>query len=675
MAKHEKQYFAAKEDASEVVEVLQRRMDAWYNDLTANGYLEKLKRSWAAYHGAFYDSEGGDHQISFTGEQGELIQLPVNHYKNIATHLHNMTTSNRPSVKTRATNTDYKSMTQTILADGLLDYYLREKKLEEYLRTAAEHAIVFGEGYIKLEWDATSGEVVDYNEDTKADIREGDVKFSNLSPFDVVRDSYREDNDHEWIICRTYKNRYDLIAQFPDLEEPLLAIDGKDKKILKLSKAFYDTTELVPVYEFYHNKTAAMPDGRYILFASEDAILYDSALPYRMLPVFRIAPSNIIGTPYGTTPMFDLLPLQENLNMLYSVVASNQNAFGVQNVLAPKGAGLITSQLSGGLNLVEYNPNLPKPEPMNLTHTPPEIFNMINMMKSDMETLSGINSVTRGSPEASLRTGTALALVQAQAVQFASGLQASYVRLIENVCTATIKMLQDFADVPRVAAIVGRANRAYMKSFNGQDLSKINRVIVEIANPISKTTAGRLEIATQLLQQKQIKNVDQFFTVLNTGRLDSMIEGDQAELLLIRAENERMLEGEAVQAMALDSHILHIVEHKALMADPDLRRDEGLVQLVGDHIKDHVDMLRTVDPDILTLIGQQPLQEPQMASPPEGEFQKMPGEENLATAEQLAAQMRELPVGPAQVANLPKMPTPPPPFEGMPTTPGGNVPE
>lgn len=676
--KNDSVYFAAKEDPSDTICVLQKRVQNWTNELIGNGYLDKVKRSWAAYHGAHFDDKTS-HKVSFGGDQGELVRLPVNHYRNIALHLHNMTTSNRPSVKTRATNTDYKSQTQTILADGLLDYYMREKRLEEYLRLAAEYAIVFGEGYVKIEWDATAGELVDFNEDTNTDIYEGDIKYSNLSPFDVVRDSSREDNDPDWLVIRTYKNRYDLAAKYPELKEEILSIETKDKEYTYLGNFIEDDTDLIAVYEFFHKRTDSLPDGRYLVYVSEKAVMYDGALPYRVMPVFRISPANILGSPYGYTPMFDLLPLQDTVNMLYSVIATNQNAFGVQNVMIPKGSDLIVSQLVGGLNVIEYNPNLGEPKPLNLTNTPAEIFRTIQMLIQDMETLSGINSVTRGQPEASLQSGAALALIQAQAVQFASGLQASYVRLLEDVATATIKILQDYASVPRVAAIAGKSNRTYMKEFTGDDLAMINRVIVEVSNPVSRTTAGRLEMANQLLQMGVVKNSEQYFTVLNTGRLDSMIEGEQAELLLIRAENERMMEGEEVPALALDQHSMHIMEHKVLLADPDFRRDPQLSGRVLSHIMEHINLLKSTDSDLLAMIGQQPLQNPAEAqasipAPVEQvgpETQKVPGEQalDLANPENMASMQQALPVGAEVTAQVAEMPQPPAPMQDMPINP------
>lgn len=674
----ESKYFAAKNEASEVIVSLQRKVDSWTSEISDNGYLEKVKKSWYMYHGAHF-GESSSHKITFSGDQGELVQLPVNHYRNIAQHLLNMTTANRPAVKTRASNSDYKSQTQTILADGLLDYYMREKRLEDYLRQAAEYAIVFGEGFVRLEWDATSGEVVDFNEDTMTEIRQGDLKYTNLSPFDVIRDSTREDQDHDWLVVRTYKNRYDLSAKYPELEEEILAVKTKDQLNGYLRTAGEDSTDLIPVYEFFHKRSDSLPDGRYIIYVSEDAIVFDGALPYRDIPIYRISPANILGTPYGYTAMFDLIPLQDNLNSLYSVIATNQNAFGIQNVLVPKGSDIVTSMLAGGLNMLEYNPNLGKPEPLNLTNTPAEIFRTIQMIEQNMETLSGINSVTRGQPEASLQSGAALALIQAQAVQFASGLQGSYIKLIEDVSTATIKILQDYASAPRVAAIAGKYNRAYMKEFTGEDLVTINRVIVEVANPVSRTTAGRLEMANQLLQMKLIKTPEEYITVLNSGRLDTITQGDQAELLLIRAENERMMDGEEVLTMPLDSHSIHILEHKAILADPDLRKNATLVQMVLNHIMSHINDLKTVDAEILQMVGQQSLAPPPAAPAPEmgaplapEEISKVPGEQSLTLAnpDNMAAMQEALPIGEASNPMPVQMPTPPAPFNGMQTNPG-----
>lgn len=665
-------YFAA-DESDKTASAILKKAEFWGKALITTSYLEKCKNCWRAYNGNYY-ADGG-HSITFGGEQGELAQIPVNHLRNIGQHLKNMITANRPSLEAVANNTDYKTLAQTKLANGLLNYYMSEKKLEEYLVTAVEYSIVLGEGFIKIEWDSTSGSEYGFNEETKTMIYEGDIKFTNLSPYDVIRDTSREDQDHDWLAIRTFKNRYDLIAKYPEFENEILGVESKDKGSAVFTSVADNDTDLIPVIEFYHKRSEALPDGRYMIFISADAVFYDGPLPYRFMPIFRIAPANIIGTSFGYTPLFDLMPLQEAVNGLYSTALTNQNAFGVQSILVPKGSDVTAQSLTGGLNLIEYPEGMQKPEALQLTSTPAEIFRFMEMLIGDMETLSGVNSVVRGNPEASLESGAALAMIQAQAVQFASGLQQSYIRLIEDVGMSIIELLQDFATVPRVAAIIGKSNRSYMKEFIGEDLTSIKRVRVTVANPLSKTTAGRMEIANNLIQMGLVKNLSDYFTVLNTGSLDSITEGEQSELFLIKSENEEMMDGKEVTVTAIDEHLIHIQEHRSLIADPKLRKNPQLVALVLDHIQKHVDALRTTDPSLLQLLGQQPLPpaQGQPGEPQQAPEQGQPTQEAMQQAQQNSQIVTEpLPVGVEQANEVrqPNMPNPPAPFQNLPTNPG-----
>lgn len=606
-------YFACK-PSNELADIVLGKSETFYNILNRNNYLNKIRKMWRFYYGIFGDVSG-DHQINFTGDMGELVTLPVNHFRNLAQHIYTMITSNRPIMEARSINTDYKSLSQTYLANGILDYYMREKGLENALKHACEMSIVMGAGFIKMDWNATAGEAYDADpENGKLDY-EGEIEFSVHSPLDVVTDGTKEQWDNEWVVVRTFKNKYNMMAKYPEYAEKIKDLPTKSQMSSYYSLSIWsnDNTDDVPVYEFYHAKTEAVPDGRYMLFLSPDIAPIDMPLPYRVVPIFRIAPNNILGTPYGYSPMFDVFPLQEGINALYSTIMTNQNAFGVQNIWLPKGADLAYSSIEGGLNIME---STVKPEAVNLTQTPAEIFKFADMLIQAAETLSGVNSVARGNPEPSLKSGNALALVQSMAIQFVSGLQQSYVQLIEQTGTSLIQILKDFALTPKIVALVGKNNKSYLKEFTGEDLNSINRVIVDMGNPLSKTIAGRVQMADNLLQYQLIKDPLQYFQVLNTGRLDSMFEGEMSELLLIKAENERLMDGEQVQAVALDKHSQHIKEHKNTLADPDLRKDPGLVQNVLAHIQNHIQLLQTTDPNILQMIGEQPIAPPPPPMPP-----------------------------------------------------------
>jgi len=269
--------------------------------------------------------------------------------------------------------------------------------------------------------------------------------------------------------------------------------------------------------------------------------------------------------------------------------------------MAPKSNNLSVTQLAGGLNFIEYDVQAGKPEALNLTSTPPEVFNFLGMMEHTMETISGVNSVARGNPDASLKSGAALALVQSMSIQFAQQLQQSYVQLLEDVGTSTINILRDFASVPRIAMIAGKHSRGMMKEFTGADLSEVNRVIVDIGNPMTRTTAGKVELAQMLIQAGLVENTDQLLQVIQTGNIDPIIEGKTLELLSVRAENEALSEGNQVQVIITDEHLLHIVEHKAIISDPAIRDDATVVQTVTDHIIEHYKFLS--DPSIAMLLA------------------------------------------------------------------------
>jgi len=618
-------YFANK-PAEDCANVLMAKAQSWLNVMENNYYLEKIRRCWAAYYGAYLGDMASGHEITFTGEQEELVNLPVNHFRNIVQHILSMTTSTRPSLDAKAINTDYKSLTQTILANGILEYYLREKGLEEIFKRAIEYAVVLGSGYVKMGWDAYAGEIYDYADDGSP-LYEGDVTFVNLSPFDVIVDGSKEDNNHDWMLTRCYKNKFDLAAKYPELFDEIISIPSKnDLNKYRFLTLTTDQTDDISLFEFYHKKTESVPNGRYMLICGENTVLYDGDLPYRFIPVFRVSPSDIMGTPYGYTNMFDLLPLQEAVTSLYSTIMTNNSAFGVQNILVPRGSDINYTQLAGGLNAIDYNPQVGEPKPLQLTATSPETYQFLGQLVKDMETLSGVNSVTRGSPDSSLKSGTSLAMVQSMAIQFISALQGNYVILCERVGTGLIKMLQDFAVTKRaITVIAGKSNRTLVQEFSSDSISSINRVAVSIGNPLARTTAGRVEMAKELLQMGLIKTAAEYIMVINTGELDTMYEGENHELLLIRSENERMMTKEPVSVISIDAHKTHIVEHKALLADPDLRADEDLVKIVTDHIQAHINALRTTQPDLLQLIGEQPLNPPQAPGPMPGPHPMPPG--------------------------------------------------
>jgi hypothetical protein len=607
-------YFASQDQQSLAPE-LQKRIDSYYQYLSESGRLAIYRKSYDTYYG-----HAGNHRsdgISRSGDQGELSLLHSNEYANLVRHTITLTTSSRPAMECRAANSDYKSQAQTILGNGLLEYYLKESHLEKHLIQAVEIALILNCAWIVAEWDTTLGNELGADSETGEIIRDGDIKYSTKTPLDVIFDYSRENaDDHDWVIIRSYKNKYDLAAQYTEFADQITALgdEGSKKELFRLTDVKSQGVESVeiPYYTFYHKRSPALPNGRITTFLNDNLVLFDSAIPYRKLPVVRIAPSEKVLSAFGHSPTQDLLGIQDALNGLISAVVTNQTTFGVQNIWVKPGHNLNVSEIASGLNLFE---STEKPEGLNLTNTPPEIFNFMQFLIQRMETLSGVNSTARGNPEASLKSGAALALVQSMAIQFNSGLQQSYARLLEDIGTLTINHLQDFAHSPRVAMIAGKNNRSYVKEFKAEDINQIQRVYVDMGNPLAKTTSGRLQIAEDLLSKNLIKDANQYISVLTTGRLEPVIEDEQTEMMTIRDENEAMANGEKPIVVATDDHLKHIQGHKVTIASVEARKNPEVVQSVLEHIQEHINALQTVNPFLLQALNQPSLQQPPMNQP------------------------------------------------------------
>jgi hypothetical protein len=186
-----------------------------------------------------------------------------------------------------------------------------------------------------------------------------------------------------------------------------------------------------------------------------------------------------------------------------------------------------------------------------------------------------------------------------------------------------------------MAAISGLNNTSEMVTFKSDDIKSINRVIVDSGNALMQSTAGRAQVAENLLQMGLIDNVDKYLMVLNTGNLDYLTDGKIDNLTLIKSENESLVRGEAQQAIWSERHSMHIKEHMEVLNDPELKKDAVLVQLVLDHVQEHVNLLRTTDPILLSYIGEQPVAPaaPQGGQPaPQPQGQPVPMEQGNAAS-------------------------------------------
>lgn len=581
------------------------KIDDYYKEMNRTGRVNVYRNSYFKYFQGFI-LKGA---IYHSGQEGELTNTYINHYGNLITHSVNMICQQKIAYEPQATISDSKAQDQIRQAKGILFVYSNDNKIDlgGKLRLTAEMCEVFSESYVSCLWNRHLGRTIasDIDENVgQITINEGDNEIEVWTPFDVIVDTCLSLNSKkQWLILRRWKNKFDLAAEYPKWAQEIVGLStGTDIGDTQLTYSLSEESDLLPVYYLFHEKTLSVPDGRLTIFVDDHIILADGNNPYRFqeIPVFRCAARDLWGSPFGYTRSFDALPMQEMIDRLTSAVLTNELTFAIQNILIAKGSSISYENLYGGLNVIEWDTSLGeagKPQSLQLTSSPQEIFTFIDKTIQNMGTIKGINEVVRGNPDLVLKgqvSGAALALMSSNSISFNSDLQQAYIRVAEQVATQIFRNLQDFGfpdiggkSLTRAGMSQTATNKYYQKSFGKQDIDKIDRIVIKYGNPLAQTISGRMQIAEWYKDMGLIKTPGDLEQVLETGSLEPATEAIEAEMHLIKEENEALMRGEIPPVLWADVHALHIPEHLAKLANLEARKDPRVIQAIQQHVTQH----------------------------------------------------------------------------------------
>jgi len=610
---------------SKIAEEIATRVTQWNSGLHRNGMIHQFRRNYRLYYNIDPFAYGYPVWDSFAvgGDNGEYLRIKGNLFRNFVQHILNLMFAKPPAIKAVAGNSEGPSLDAAMLFDSVIEDIMKTQKAARHIKKAGEFSLIFGTGFCTVEWDAMSGEAWVPKDDSTI-ISQGDVRIRARSPFDVYWDQGKEEwEDLEWVIVREFQNKYTLAAQYPDLADKILKIESKDR--MQKSLFVFDPMETddIFVYKMFHKPVSSnfLPNGRYVIMAGNDCVLYDDVNPYDGIPVFRVTPMEGIGTCYGYTPSNDIAPLQMLYNLVLTCVATQVSAHGAGDIVVQRGSDISASSLAGGRNVIEYAPGTEPPQALSLLNIPPELMQVPQLISNLMEELTGINSVMRGNPSENLKSGRALAIVQSMAIQFMSGFQMSVVNFTEDVGNFILKLLQKFATTERMAQIVGENKIAESFAWDNETMMRLARVRAEVVDPFSQTVTGKLEKAEALLGAGMLTTPQEYLTLSETGNIDPLLKAPLSSLKRIREENRMLMNGQEPIMLNTDPHEMDISEHLTVLDTPQVRMNPQMTQIALNHIMKHQMALQGIQFDAMGNMIQQPPQmnmtpPPQQGGPP-----------------------------------------------------------
>jgi len=622
----------AKAPASEIANEIKNQWSDYHRWLESSGTKYLIQSCYDAY----YNFDNGGFGLS-KSRDGSSAKLKVQHLKSIVERIHSLVTQAKLSYDVKSNKSDAASMMTADFGRGVLEYIANAKNMNAIVSDMVETGLICLDSYVYAPWDFLQGERIRDNHFA------GDQSFKVFTRFDVA--SHKTLKASPYYIIRELANRFDLAAQYPHKADDILKIGTKNQDeylVMPTSTQEDNDDDLVEIYTLIHDKTLALPKGRLTIICGEE-VLDDVANPYKSLPVVHFQPGKIQGSNVGDSPITSLVSIQQAIDALYGAVLSNNLNYAKQNVWSP--SPIQVEVLSEGFsNIVSAS----EPKPLQLVASSPETYNLINALQSQQQVLSGIGNVARSNPEASLKSGTSLALMLSIAVQHVDSTQKAYAEAAGKIASIVISNLQQFATEPRLAEIGGASKKSFVKSFTSQDLEGISRVQCEIGNPLTQNMAGRMEMVNNMMQMGVLKDPAMIIEFMRTGQSDSLTEDQFKDSILIRSENEMMMRGENPIVLNTDNHPQHILEHKELASDPAMRNNPQLMQALNQHQLDHIEAMKNLDPDVAAILGLQPLPSQQQAlTPPPGD-PSIPGNDPNQV---------ELPAEPGQLPEEQRLPS------------------
>jgi hypothetical protein len=584
-------------------------------------------RNTAAYYSALIEPDSIDTSLGFAGEKGELVRCLLPKARLLVRQYIALATRQRYQFEVTTDVTDSTPVETARLGKSIVNGEVEKHRLDMLAEKIVEACLVKGLCWVSNTWATDQGEIWGRATDNTV-LYSGGTKIEMHDLHEVIFNwAHAQENQLEWIVIKRKYNRWNLVAQFPEMADDIRSLPSiKSERMVFPTfnvMATMDDEDYCYVKEFYHCPSPAMPFGRMVVYGNQSTVFYDGNNPYGKIPAELFRFQNVDSTLLGYPMLSSLLPAQEMLDHETSVIATNHQGFGVQSVLVPKGSDISVMDVKSGLNFIGYTPQNAegggKPEPLQLTATPAEVFNFQQSLSAYMDELSGINSTLRGAPPANVTSGAMAATLAAQALEFITSDTKGLTIGIEKLMQLSLDNYKKFAKVEQIIDVVGEGNTSAAERFKAQRLEGMKKVKIRTGNPLMATISGRLQLGESILPMLQAGQNDaiaKYFGLIEGAPIESMFESELSENTAIQQEIEAIMKGEPVLPLITDNHPTYIREYRKILYNQSVRRQSQLAQHVLDLILERLRLEQMCPPELKAILRGTPMPPPQQMQQP-----------------------------------------------------------
>lgn len=528
----------------------------------------------------------------------------------------------RPIMTTRPASGDRKDIAAARVCNKVLKASCAKLNLGEMVQQAISWSETTGTVFYKSVWNPTAGREIALTK--KNTMREGDLNFSVVSPFEIFPDSpfNQEIDDCRSIIhAKAYSS-----AEVEDNWD--INIKGSSVNIFSLGASpvgsgglgysgsvrslnMDSDNDKVLVIEYYERPSKDYPEGRFIMTAG-DQLIYQGSLNWfignDLTPDFPFVKQVCIrqsGCFWGVSVIERCIPIQRAYNSVKNRKHEYLNRVALGILEVEDGSVDIDDLRTEGLYPGKIILKTPGSAPIRFVengHLPSQFEREEDKLLDEFILISGVSELARNSsvPSASAGSGVALDILR-EMDDTRLSLTAEHIRnAIKTAARQWIRLYRQFAIGDRIDRLTGAGERASVFNWSKSDLTT-DDIVFETENELTQTPAQRRQMIFNLLDRG-------FFTNSQTGAMDGQAKARVLKMLDLssmdadddltgthlkkaKRENDLLELGESPQLSKYDDHAIHLSEHVrfALSGDYEILEKEENIEadILDKHIDDH----------------------------------------------------------------------------------------
>ena len=458
------------------------------NEILAR-YRKKITQSKRWRREEYYDDTWrrlvdlyqGKHYEHYAEEDRILVNLAFSTVNVIAPSI----SVNYPKITVNAVNPDNAG--QAVIAEAVVNYWWRHRNFKDHFRSAVKDFLIVGHGWLKVGYRYVEEERVgDFEDVSDANVEENvtsttlvvtkDEPFvERVSPFDVFVDPDATSmDDAKWICHRVRRTLNDVRTDkryaknaredVPAVSYARYTDDPSSRKIHDKDEGYAD------VYEFYdlkNNTVSVFADG------GESFLIKPKKQPYAFgHPFVMIRNYDIPDCFYPMGDLEAIEPMQRELNETRTQMMNHRKRYARKYLYRETN---FDSNGRAALESDEDNVMVPVQGDMPLADAvapfpalinPPEFYNQSELIRTDIELISGVTEFMRGGVSEIRRTATEAALIQdAQNARTADKL-AVIETCIAKLGRRVLQLAQQFMTGEQVARITARDGEPMWVTFD-----------------------------------------------------------------------------------------------------------------------------------------------------------------------------------------------------------------